>query len=228
MTIKDKFMSQFCPEAVIFDMDGLLVDSEPLWVVVERSLIEERGREYNPAITAKYVGMRLLEFWHGMRSDYGFSEQARELMEIAIGRMVAQIPSRLKEKTGASELLAHFHAEGIPCAIATGSFAPVLNAVLDSLNWSHHFVTHVTGDEVERGKPDPQTYLLAAERLGVPPERCLALEDSPTGAKAAVAAGMVCYAIPDGSHTTPAHFKDITPHVHDSLIAVLDLMRACE
>lgn len=221
-------MSQFCPDAVIFDMDGLLVDSEPLWVVIERSVIEERGRAYDPAITAKYVGMRLLEFWQGLQTDYGFSEEPHELMEIAIGRMVKLIPDRLEEKPGASELLAHFHAEGIPCAIATGSFAPVLNAVIDSLNWRHHFVAHVTGDEVERGKPDPQTYLLAAERLGIPPERCLALEDSPTGAKAAVAAGMVCYAIPDASHTTPARFKGITPHIHDSLLTVLNLMRGCE
>lgn len=221
-------MSQFCPEAVIFDMDGLLVDSEPLWVVIERSVIEERGREYDPAITAKYVGMRLLEFWQGLQADYGFSETPQELMEIAIGRMVKLIPERLEEKPGASELLAHFHAEGIPCAIATGSFAPVMRAVVDAMGWESHFVTHVTGDEVKRGKPDPQTYLLAAERLGVPPERCLALEDSPTGAKAAVAAGMVCYAIPDASHTTPAHFKAITPHVHDSLLTVLDLMRQCE
>ncbi len=228
MTIKDEYMTHFCPEAVIFDMDGLLVDSEPIWMEVERSVIEERGRDYDPAITAKYVGMRLLEFWQGLQADYGFSETPQALMEIAIGRMVALIPQRLEEKPGASDLLAHFHAEGIPCAIATGSFAPVLNAVIDTLNWSHHFVAHVTGDEVERGKPDPQTYLLAAERLGVSPERCLALEDSPTGARAAVAAGMVCYAVPDSAHTTAARFEGITPHVHDSLLTVLDMMRRCE
>jgi HAD superfamily hydrolase (TIGR01509 family) len=220
-------MSQFCPDAVIFDMDGLLVDSEPLWMVVERELVEEHGRKYDPAITAKYVGMRLLEFWQGLCREYGFSETPQALMDQAIARMVARIPKQLQAKPGARELLAYFHAEGIPCAIATGSFAPVMRAVVEAFGWDSHFVVHVTGDEVERGKPDPQTYLLAAERLGVPPERCLALEDSPTGAKAAVAAGMVCYAVPDSAHTSAERFDGITPHVHDSLLTVLDAMRRC-
>jgi beta-phosphoglucomutase-like phosphatase (HAD superfamily) len=103
----------------------------------------------------------------------------------------------------------------------------IIDATVNAQGWNRYFHTHVCGDDVAEGKPAPDIYLEAACRLGFDPAVCLALEDSPTGARAAVAAGLTCYAVPDPSHTTPAAFAKVTPHVYHSLHQVLNSLEQC-
>ena len=125
------------------------------------------------------------------------------------------------------ELLEYLLARGIPCAIASSSPMPIIDAVVTSQGWDRFFQTHVCGDDVTHGKPAPDIYLEAARRIGIAPEACLALEDSPNGSRAAVAAGMVTIAVPDLSHTSHAAFEAITPYVFDSLHEVQAALELC-
>jgi sugar-phosphatase len=122
---------------------------------------------------------------------------------------------------GAGELLAYVVENKIPCAIASGSPQEVIECVVSSRGWIEIFPLRITADTVTRGKPAPDVYLETARQLGVLPENCLALEDSPNGARAAVAAGMVCYAVADQRHMRPEAFDGITDHVFFSLHDVL-------
>jgi HAD superfamily hydrolase (TIGR01509 family) len=221
-------MTHFCPDAIVFDMDGLLVNSEPVWMVIEHAIITERGHVYRPEVTERYIGVRLLEFWRGLKAEYGFDEAADVLKDAAVAQMVTRVPTEVLVMSGADELLAYCRERAIPCALATGSERPVVDAVLAAHGWGDVFQAIITGDMVENGKPHPEPYLRAAAALGVDPARCLALEDSPNGARAGVAAGMTCFAIPDLSHADPSRFADITPHILDDLAAVLAHLQACD
>jgi HAD superfamily hydrolase (TIGR01509 family) len=221
-------MSDFCPQAVIFDMDGLLVDSEPVWAVAEGAMMTARGLTTDPEIQRKLVGMRMRDFLGGMRTAYNMTDSLDTLSQEITARMIALIPDEVVPRPGALELLDYLHARGIPCAIASSSPMAIIDATVASHRWAHYFQTHISGDDVQHGKPAPDIYLEAARRLGTAPENCLSLEDSPNGARAAVAAGTVCYAVPDSSHTTPAAFASITPYVVASLHDVIAVLRGCE
>lgn len=217
----------FCPQAIIFDMDGLLVDSEPVWAMAEGALLQERGKQWDIEIQRPLIGMRMRDFLVGIRSGYGLSDTVDELVAELIGRMTKLVPTQVVPRPGAPELLEYLLARGIPCAIASSSPMPIIDAVVTSQGWDRYFQTHVCGDDVTHGKPAPDIYLEAARRIGVSPEACLALEDSPNGSRAAVAAGMVTIAVPDLSHTSHAAFEAITPHVFDSLHEVQTALELC-
>lgn len=210
-------MSTFCPQAVIFDMDGLLVDSEPVWQKVEDGLLTRRGLVLDPSIRQRLIGMRMTDFWGTMVMEYSLDEPPEQLIAEVTTRMVAAIPGHVDPRPGAGELLDYLRERGVPCAIASSSPMAIINAVVESEGWHGCFDAFVTGDQVPNGKPAPDIYLEAARQLGADPAACLALEDSRNGARAAVAAGMVCYAVPDLSHGHADHFAEITPHVFDSL-----------
>lgn len=210
-------MSTFCPTAVIFDMDGLLVDSEPLWQEVEDNLLTRRGYNINPEIRHSLIGMRMADFWGAMVREYQIPESPDTLIREVTHDMVTAIPGHVDQRPGAQELLDFLHAHGVPCAIASSSPMAIIRAVVDSEGWHDHFKAFVSGDQVPNGKPAPDIYLEAARQLGANPADCLSLEDSRNGARAAAAAGTVCYAVPDLSHGHPDQFAEITPHVYASL-----------
>lgn len=218
----------FCPQAVIFDMDGLLVDSEPVWAVAESAMMVQRGKQTDPEIQRNLVGLRMKDFLTAMIDAYSMSDTLESLHTEIVDRMITLIPAEVRPRPGAPELLAELEARGIPCAIASSSGMAIINAVVTAQVWDRYFKTHVSGDDVPHGKPAPDIYLEAARQLGVDPSLCLTLEDSPTGAKAAVAAGMICYAIPDLSHTSVEKFTQITPYIYDSLYDVLATLDECE
>ncbi len=220
-------MSNFCPQAVIFDMDGLLVDSEPVWAVAEGAMMTARGIQSNPEVQHGLIGLRMRDFISGMRDAYALTGSVDELCDDLVTRMSALIPDQVVPRPGARELLDLLLKRGVPCAIASSSPMTIIDATVSAQGWDRYFQTHVSGDDVAHGKPAPDIYLEAAQRLGINRADCLTLEDSPTGARAAVAAHMVCYAIPDLSHSTEAAFADITPHVYASLHDVVDLLEAC-
>ncbi|MFN8527646.1 MAG: HAD family phosphatase [Anaerolineae bacterium] len=217
----------FCPQAVIFDMDGLLVDSEPVWALAERAVVEARGVVHNLALQDGLVGLRLDEYWNKMAAIYTLTDSIPVLIEDIVTRMQTLIPQQVETRPGAVELLTYLHERKVPIAIASSSPISIIDSVVDSKGWRDIFAVRVSGDEVAAGKPAPDVYLEAARRLGADPRTTLALEDSVNGARAAVAAGMICYAVPDLSHAKPEYFANITPHVFDSLHEVLVDLKSC-
>ncbi|GAB4521348.1 MAG: HAD-IA family hydrolase [Anaerolineae bacterium] len=208
-------------KAIIFDMDGLLVDSERIWFEAEKQVIESRGFEYTQEVREQIIGLRLDEFMTKLHKIYGFTETVEALMLELEDMMVELILKDVTTQPGAHEIVQWVAEQGIPHCIASSSSKRIIDATMQSQGWDDVFTLRYTADSVPNGKPAPDVYLLAAQGINIAPEDCLALEDSPNGSRAAVAAGMTCYAVPDKSHSTPAAFKDITPHVFDSLHDVL-------
>jgi HAD superfamily hydrolase (TIGR01509 family) len=181
--------------AVLFDMDGLLVDSEPLWFEVENSVMDRLGGAWGEADQAALVGGSL------QRSvDYllGKASRPASFATVAgwmVGGMVELLTSRtLHVMPGARELLGAVDRAGLPYALVTSSERVIMEAVLNQLDVA--FPVTVSGDDVSSSKPDPEPYLLAAKRLGVDPASCVAIEDSPNGVAAAEAAGCITVAVP--------------------------------
>ena len=208
-------------DAIIFDMDGLLVDSERVWHVAESAMMVARGVEYGDDVREAIVGKRMDEFLTYLRDYYGFEETVAVLSDELHRRVLKLIETEVKAQPGAQAVIDFVRDNGIPHAIASSSSMRVINATLASQGWNTLFEIRCTAEDEPLGKPAPDVYLTAARKLGFAPERCLALEDSPNGARAAVAAGMTCLAVPDLSHTRREAFAGITPHVFDDLHAVV-------
>ena len=213
------------PKAIIFDMDGLLVDSEPIWHEAETAMIEARGHVYTPEVRAQIIGLRLDEFVEILHTVYNFNESHDAIIQEVTDRMLALIPLRVTVKPGAQEVIDYVVGQGFPVAIASSSPLSIIEATVQSQNWQDIIPIRCSADAVARGKPAPDVYLKAAELLGVDPADCLALEDSPPGARAAVSAGMVCYAVPDTTHSGLEAFDGVTPHVFHSLHDVLAVLK---
>ncbi|HEY2521636.1 MAG TPA: HAD family phosphatase [Streptosporangiaceae bacterium] len=182
-------------QAVLFDMDGLLIDSEPLWFEVETEVMTRLGGTWTESDQEALLGSSL------DRSIRYFLERARvpadpaEIGEWMVGGIVAKVlEGGVKIMPGAAGLVAAVAASGLPYALVTSSQRRFVDAVLTRTGL--RFPVAVTGTDVTRSKPDPEPYLLAASRLAVPPGRCLVLEDSITGVTAAEAAGCFVVAVP--------------------------------
>lgn len=214
-------------KAIIFDMDGLLVDSETVWGEVETELVESRGFSYTDEVRSQIIGLRIDEFMQILQAHYQMQESVESLIDELLDRMLKAIPDRVKPQPGAIDIVNYVHEQGIPCAIASSSPMSIINTTIATQGWDDVFVKRFSADDDERGKPAPDVYLRAAKELGVNPSEALALEDSRNGARAAVAAGLTCYAVPDMSHITDISlFDEITPHVFRSLSDVLDQLKA--
>ena len=214
--------------AIIFDMDGLLVDSEPVWHIAETAMIEARGHTYTEEVRQSIVGLRMDEFLGKLHDVYDFEDSIDALYEELTARMLDLLPQKVEAQPGAHELVRYVAAADIPRAIASSSSMAIIEATLRSQDWSAVFPVRCSAEDDANGKPAPDVYLRTAGALGVDPEACLALEDSPNGARAAVAAGMTCYAVPDPTHTAADAFADITPHVFSSLHDVLTRLKHAE
>jgi len=212
-------------EAIVFDMDGLLVDSEPVWQRAEHALVREHGATPDEAFHREITGVGILEWGEATRAHYGLAASAGALREGLLEGMLRLIPQLVRPQPGAQELVEWVAARALPRAIASSSHLNLIEATVEAVGWREQLAVRCSAEEVPRGKPAPDVYLLAAERLGVDPARCLALEDSPTGARAALAAGMTCWAVPDPAHTSAEAFAGVTPHVHADLHTVLAAIR---
>jgi HAD superfamily hydrolase (TIGR01509 family) len=185
------------PAAVLFDMDGLLVDTEPVWTVAEVELARQLGGEFTPELKAAIVGTRLevavptILRWYGGPTDDATTTRT---MDWLLARMVELFADRPPVQPGVEELLTALAAAGIPTALVSSSYRVLVDAVL--AHGIGPFDLTLAGDEVTHGKPHPEPYLLAAARLGVDPVRCVVLEDSPAGVASAEAAGCAVVAVP--------------------------------
>lgn len=211
-------------DGVIFDMDGTLVDSEVIWERAEQEMFARRNIVYTDEVRQQVIGLRLDEFFARLIDIYGLTENTEVLVKELDAELVHYV-GLIERKPGAQELIDYVASRALPYAIASSSPMSVIRAVVDAQQWSSLFPNLYTADDVALGKPAPDVYLYACEQLGVDPKRCLALEDSPNGARSAVAAGLTCAVVPD-FHSQPSQFASITPYVYASLHEVLAALKA--
>ena len=175
-------------EAVLWDMDGTLVDTEPYWIECEFQMAAKYGGEWTDADALEMVGNNLVDSGRYMKQRWGVDLSPEEIIDELLDLVVEMVQSDVPWRPGARELLASLGAAGIRCGLVTMSYQRFVAPILAQLP-PETFRVVVTGDQVEFGKPHPEPYLTAAASLGVPPGRCLAIEDSNTGAKSAEEAG---------------------------------------
>jgi HAD superfamily hydrolase (TIGR01509 family) len=175
------------PAAVLWDMDGTLVDTEPYWLQAEAALVGEFGRAWTEADQQRMIGMPLLGAADVFIADYGVTLPREEIVARLLGHVVSRVREHVPWQPGARELLERLRAAGVPCALVTMSYRALTDAVLEGAPGAFDVV--VPGDEVTHGKPHPEPYLVAAARLGVDPAACVAIEDSPPGIGSAMASG---------------------------------------
>ncbi len=213
--------------ALIFDMDGLLVDSEPVWHEVEIDLIESYGYRYSAEVRDLGIGMRVDEFAAILQQHYPKLGDSPAAIEAAIvGRLLQLPPERIRARPGAQEIVRYAAELNIPRAIASSSSQVVIEHFVKLMGWQTLIPRRYSAEFVPRGKPAPDIYLDAARQLGIAPEDCLALEDSRAGTLSAQAAGMTCYTVVDLSHSSLDDFADINDKVFRSLFEVLEDLKS--
>lgn len=198
-------------KAVLWDMDGTIVDTEPYWIAAERALVEAHGGTWSQDQALQLVG-QALTFSAGVLQRAGVNLEERQIIDTLTAAVVSSVKRQVPWRPGARELLEELHVAGIRCALVTMSEGPLARQVVDSLP-RPYFEVVITGDSVTQGKPHPEAYLTAVERLrqadptlGI--QDCVALEDSAPGVAAAVASGVATVAVPhivplpaDGQYT---------------------------
>jgi HAD superfamily hydrolase (TIGR01509 family) len=183
-------------EAVIFDLDGVVVDSEHVWDEVREQLARERGGRWHDRAQADMMGMSSKEWSRYMHDVIGLPESPEEINDEVVGLMLARYREELPLIDGAVGAVRRL-APAFRLAVASSSNRPLIAAVLAGAGIDDLFEVTVSSEEVARGKPAPDVYLEAARRLAVAPERCAAVEDSSNGLRSAHAAGMRVIAFPN-------------------------------
>jgi HAD superfamily hydrolase (TIGR01509 family) len=189
-------------EAVVFDLDGVVVDSEQVWDDVRERLAKEGGGRWHDRAQADMMGMSSPEWSAYMHDVIGLPESPEQINDEVVRRMIERYADSLPLIDGAIDAIRRL-AEGFTLAVASSSNRSLIELVLDRAGVAGLFAVVVSSEEVPRGKPAPDVYLEAARRLGVAPGRCAAIEDSSNGIRAAHAAGMRVLAIPN-AHYPPA------------------------
>ncbi len=190
------------PDAVLWDMDGTLVDSEPYWIAAEFALANDHGATWTHADALQLVGHDLTDSASYIRERMGLTMSPADIVEYLLDRVVRQVTDEVPWMAGARELLADLGLAGVPNALVTMSYTRLVNTVVAALP-PDTFGATITGDKVAHGKPHPEPYLTAARALGVDPSRCLAIEDSTTGATSAMAAGCAVLVVPNHVEVAP-------------------------
>ncbi len=185
--------------AVLWDMDGTLVDTEPYWIECERELVARHNGTWSEADAHSIVGFDLLDAGHELRTRGGVAMEPAAIANWLLDGVIARVGDQLPWRPGAAELLAECVDADLPCALVTMSWRRLADAVIASAPVGS-FAASVTGDEVTDGKPNPEPYRRAAALLGVDPRTCVAIEDSPTGVASAIAAGCATLGVP---HVVP-------------------------
>ncbi len=180
------------PAAVLWDMDGTLIDSEPYWIAAEKELASRFGVTWTDEDGLSLVGRALPESAEILASR-GIDLANEQIVDFLVASVAADMTERVPWQDDARRLLGEVVAAGIPCALVTMSYSRLARAFQARVPEAFQVV--VSGDEVARGKPDPEAYLLAAERLGVDIAACVAIEDSRSGVRSAAASGASTIAV---------------------------------
>lgn len=189
-------MSHSNIRAVIFDMDGLLVDSEPVHFKTNQIFYRRFGKRFTNAHIQRFLGVRINEEVAQLKKEWGLKPPVETLIEQREALFHDLIKTSLRLASGARSLLLFLKKNNIPMGIGTSAQTWYLELVLQRFHLHHLFFALVAGDDVARSKPHPEVYLKVAQELGVPPSSCLVLEDAVNGVRAAKAAGMCCFAVP--------------------------------
>ncbi len=189
-------------EAVVFDLDGLLLDTEQVWDDVREAVTRERGGRWHERAQADMMGMSSTEWSRYMHDVLGLSDSAEELNRLVVEQMQERYRERLPVIDGAVEAVRRIGARW-PLGLASSSNRPLIDAALRGMGIAALFRTTVSSEEVERGKPAPDVYLETADRLGIDPGRAVAIEDSENGIQSARDAGMWVVAIPNPHFPPP-------------------------
>jgi len=190
--------------AVLFDMDGLLVDTEPIWTIAERELADELGGVWTDEIKASIVGTRVETAVPLMLTAFGHvptPELVASTVQSLLARMVELYAGPLEPLPGALELLAAVRSADVPVALVSSSYRALVDAVVARLGLTFDLV--LAGDEVRHAKPHPEPYATACLRLGVPAAGAVVLEDSPAGITSGEAAGCAVVAVPNVAAVRP-------------------------
>ena len=182
--------------AVAFDLDGLMFDTEALFVRVLRGFLEERGRALNPAIMAAMIGRRAAEAYPELKRLTGFEDSPEDMLGELRRRFTAEVDAAVHPTPGLIALLAHLERRGIPRAVATSSRREYAEGLIRRHGLLGHFAFTLCAEDVSHGKPDPEIYRTAALRFEIEPRSLLVLEDSPPGLAAAKGAGAFAVGIP--------------------------------
>jgi HAD superfamily hydrolase (TIGR01509 family) len=186
-------------EAVVFDLDGVLLQSEEVWDAVRERYVRERGGRYDEEVQRAMMGMSAPEWSRYLHEEAGVPDDPATINHDVVARMLEAYRHDLPLLPGAVEAVRRA-AAAFPLALASSSNREVFEEVLRLAGLSDCFRATVSSEEVEHGKPAPDVYLEAARRLGVEPERCTAVEDSHAGIRSAKSAGMRLVAIPNASY----------------------------
>ena len=203
------------PAAVLWDMDGTLVDTEPYWMETEFELAERYGGTWSREHALNLVGNDLLVSGRYIRDRMGIDRTPEQIVEELLDGVVARVQRAIPWRPGARELLAALLEAQVPCGLVTMSYERFVAPVVAALP-AGSFAAVVTGDTVSVGKPDPEAYLTAARLLGLDAYDCIAIEDSETGARSAEAAGCSVVVVP--------HHVDVPPSpgrvLHTTLVGL--------
>ncbi len=190
-------MSRIDVHAIVFDLDGLLVDSEPVQIEAWDRFLAEHNQKLTTELLSRLYGLRVWDTARVLIAELDLPMTVDEVVRDRDAFFFQMLPGRLHPMPGARETVRSLRDGQVRLALATSGHRRYVDVVLGDLGLSGAFDVEVTGDMVEYGKPAPDIYLAAADRLMVPPAVCVALEDAPNGIVSAKAAGMTCLAVPN-------------------------------
>jgi len=202
--------------AVVFDLDGVLLQSEEVWDAVRERYVDDHGGRYDEEVQRAMMGMSAPEWSRFLHEEAGVREDPETINRQVVALMLEAYRRELPLLPGAGSAVRRAAAQ-FPLALASSSNREVFEAVLELAGLTNCFRATVSSEEVERGKPAPDVYLEAARRLGVAPERCAAVEDSHAGIRSAKAAGMRVLAIPNASYPPDEEALALADEVVESL-----------
>lgn len=202
--------------AVVFDLDGVLLQSEEVWDSVRERYVRERGGRYDEEVQRAMMGMSAPEWSRYLHDEAGVRDDPEAINRAVVERMLEAYRRDLPLLPGAVEAVERATA-AFPLALASSSNRVVFEEVLELAGIADCFRATVSSEEVERGKPAPDVYLEAARRVGIPPERCSAVEDSHAGIRSAKTAGMRVIAIPNAAYPPDQEALDLADTVVGSL-----------
>jgi HAD superfamily hydrolase (TIGR01509 family) len=183
--------------AVVFDLDGVIIDSEEVWEEVRRGYVAEYGRRFLPDSQDRMMGMSTGEWSRHLAQEVGVPRTPDQVAAEVLGRMAERYRSALPLIDGSVAAVRRL-GERFPLALASSSARLLIDQVLDTAGLTDAFTVTLSTEEVPRGKPAPDVYLAAAGKLGIAPDDCAAVEDSSNGLRSAGAAGMAVIAVPHG------------------------------
>lgn len=213
-------------QAIIFDMDGVLIDTESHHQVIEHQIFRDLGLNITEKDREPFIGFAADEMWSRVVDHYELDHSPADLLDLNNERIIEYFTSQTKCEAipGVEDVLKWIQSQKIPMAVASSSSRVVMDVLLEQVGLDSYFTTRVGGQDVEKSKPEPYIYLHTAEILRVTPDKCVVVEDSTNGIRAAKAAGMYCIGYRGtGYHgqnqsmadQTIEHYKDMIPVLQD-------------